>query len=1059
MKQLKSIFFALVFTFVISTIHAGAQVSGSVVGTVLDASGAVVSRAKISLTNIATNVTQTTVTSEAGDFRFPLVPVGLYRLEVEHSGFQPTVLDNLSVALGETRQADVRLAVAGTSEKVVVTSQVATVQTQSGAVEGVVEKADVVNLPLNGRNFVELVALQPNAVPSPHTSFFRNLGGYNVVAGAPVSATAVTVDGVNIRDINDPRVNISLNPDVVQEFQENQSNYSAQLHSAGGAQINLVTKSGTNSFHGSVFEFLRNDVLDAKNFFDAGKKPPFRQNQFGFSLGGPIRKNKTFFFAGYEGLRIVKHETFQYTVPTEAERAGDFTGEPQIFDPSTFNAGTNTRQPFPSNKIPITSQSQTSLNALNLLFPHPNLPGDVNNLVGGPPDNSTNDQFSIRIDHKIGEKDSLFGRYIYYNYRRLTGIFTSLPNFSDNFNTPSQNAAIGYVHLFGTTTVNQFRVGYHRMTQVLQDTQINVKINDAIGITGTSTTFFGNPAINISGLGGTGGISNAPNNRSDNGYYLYDDLSHTHGKHALGVGFNVSAEQVNGGINAFARGLFQFNNTYTSQIGNPSTGSAVADFLLGFPSFSERGLGLGFRHFRQKRYGAYVNDDWRATANLTLNLGLRYEYFEPAYEKDDKLSGFDTATGQIVIAGKTGFPRGLRDSNHKDFQPRIALAYRVGGSNKTVIRGGYGLNFMPLTVFPTPFLNLLNEPFFTFQSFNGNPVTPNLTLANAFPAGLGVPSTFLFSVARHFKDPYLQQWSLALQREVIRDTTITVGYMANHGSRLRNSQQIDSPPAGPGDIQSRRPFPAFSGISSYENIGTSNYQSGYLKAERQFRNGFGFLISYTYAKLLDIGGIVDPGDLDDTLGRDPRNPGAEYGRDFFDARQRFVASYVWELPVGKGRRLGGNWPGYLQQSIGNWQVNGIFTVQSGLPITPVLGFDNSNTGNFYDRPDTVGNPNNGPKKVTQWFNTSAFALPAPFTFGNTGRNTIDGPGIRTVDFSLFKNFVFSESKSLQFRAEFFNLLNHPNFDPPGVTFGTPSFGVIGGAADPREIQFALKFIF
>jgi hypothetical protein len=1057
MKQLKSIFFALVFTFVISTIHAGAQISGSVVGTVLDASGAVVPHTKVSLTNVATNVTQTTVSTDAGDFRFPIVPVGKYRLEAEQTGFSPTVIENLSVALGEATQADVRLGVAGTAEKIVVTSQVAAVQTQSGAVEGLVDKSDVVNLPLNGRNFVELVALQPNAVPSPHTSFFRNLGGYNVVAGAPVSATAVTVDGVNIRDLNDPRVNISLNPDVVEEFQENQSNYSAQQGLAGGAQINLVTKSGTNQFHGSAFEFLRNDVLDAKNFFDAGKKPPFRQNQFGFSIGGPIIKNRTFFFAGYEGLRIVKHETFQYTVPTEAERVGNFSGEPQIFDPSTYDAGTNTRQPFPNNQI--TNISQTSQNALNLLFPHPNLPGDVNNLVGNPPDNSTNDQFSIRIDHKIGQQDSLFGRYIYYNYRRVTGIFTSLPNFADNFNTPSQNAAIGYVHVFAPTTVNQFRVGYHRMTQVLQDTRINDKINAEIGITGTSTTFFGSPAISISGLGGTGGISNAPNNRSDNGYYLYDDLSHNHGKHAFSVGFNASAEQVNGGINSFARGFFSFTNMYTSQVGNPSTGSAVADFLLGFPSFSERGLGIGFRHFRQRRYGAYFNDDWKATSNLTVNAGLRYEFFQPGYEKDNHLSGFDPSTGQIVVAGTKGFPRGLRDSNHLDFQPRIGLAYRVGGSNKTVIRGGYGVNFMPLTVFPTPFLNLLNEPFFTLQSFNGNPITPNLTLADAFPAGLGVSSTSLFSIDRHFKDPYLQQWNLALQREVLQDTTITVGYLANHGSRLRNAQQINSPPAGPGDIQSRRPFPAFTGITSYENIGRSNYQSGYIKAERRFRGGLGFLVSYTYAKLLDTGGIVDPGDLDDTLGRDPRNPNAEYGRDFFDARHRFVASYVWELPVGKGRRVGGNWPGYLQQTIGNWQVNGIFTLQSGLPITPVLGFDNSNTGNFYDRPDTVGNPNSGPKTVTQWFNTNAFALPAPFTFGDTRRNTIDGPGIKTVDFSLFKNFTLGESRSLQFRAEFFNLLNHPNFDPPGVVFGTPSFGVIGGAADPREIQFALKFVF
>src|SRR5581483_5122870 len=505
----------------------------------------------------------------------------------------------------------------------------------------------------------------------------------------------VTVDGVNIRDLNDPRVNISLNPDVIQEFQENQSNYSAQMGMAGGAQVNLVTKSGTNTFHGSAFEFLRNDKLDASNYFDT-KKPPFRQNQFGVSFGGPIIRNRTFFYGGYEGLRIVQHETFLYTVPTEAERAGNFAGQPQIFDPATYNPATGLRQPFPGNVIPTSRMSQVSLNALSL-FPHPNLPGDSANLSGNPPNNSTNDQFSIRIDHKLGENDSLFGRYIYYNYRRLTGIFTSLPNFSDNFNTPSQNAAIGYIHLFGPATVNQFRVAYHRMTQVLQDVQINVPINQQLGITGTSTRFLGNPAISISGLGSTGGISNAPNNRSDNGYYIYDDLTHSLGKHELGIGFNAAFEQVNGGINAFARGFFVFSNNYSAQVGDASTGSAVADFLLGYPSFSMRGLGVGFRHFRQSRYGLYLNDNWRATKSLTVNLGIRWEYFQPAYEKDNQLSGFDTTTGQIVVAGASGFPRGLRESNHKDFSPRAGLAYQI--NNKTVVRGGYGLNFMPLTVF------------------------------------------------------------------------------------------------------------------------------------------------------------------------------------------------------------------------------------------------------------------------------------------------------------------------------------------------------------------------
>ena len=1057
MKRL-AMLLALAFMFLVPTARLHAQVTGTVVGTVSDASGAVIPQAMVVLKNLATNVTLTTTSSGTGDFSFPLVPVGQYSASAEVTGFNRAEIPTLTVALGEATRIDIRLAVGGTIQQVQVHSEVAAVQAESGAVEGVVERADVVNLPLNGRNFIELVSLEPNAVPSPTTSFFRNLGGYNVVAGAPVSATAVTVDGVNIRDLNDPRVNIALNPDVVQEFQESQSNYSAGQGLAGGAQVNLVTKSGTNSFHGSAFEFFRNDILDARNFFDKAK-PPYRQNQFGGSFGGPIRKDKTFFFVGYEGLRIAQRETFLYTVPTMAERSGDFTGQPQVFDPSTYNPGTGLRQPFLNNMIPSGEISQTSLNALKLLYPVPNLPGNVNNLLGTPVNNSTNDQFSVRIDQRLGEKDSLFGRYIYYNYRRLTDIFASLPNFLDNFNTPSQNAAIGYIHTFGPTTVNQFRVGYHRMTQLLGDIQIHVPIDQQIGITGTSPIFLGSPSISISGIGTTGGISNAPNDRSDNGFYLYDDLSHNVGNHELSMGFDGEYDQVNGGYNPDSRGAFRFTDNYTAQVGEPqTTGSAIADFLLGFPSTSEVGLGVGFRHFRQKHYGIYFNDNWHVTKNLTVNAGLRWEHFGPAYETDNHLSGFNQYTGQLVTAGTDGTPDGLRQTNWKDFDPRLGFAYRIGGSNRTVVRGGYAINFMPLLTFPAPFSSLVNIPFFSLETFNGNSPIPNLTLANAFPAGLGIPSTTLVSIDPHFKDPYLQYWNLAVEHEVA-STLFTVGYMANHGSDLRNSQSINQPPAGPGPLQSRRPFPNFSTITSYENIGMSNYESGYVKAERRFSGGLGFLVSYTYAKLLDTGGIVDPGDLSDTLGRNPLDPSAEYGRDYFDVRHRLVGSSVWQLPVGRGHTLGGDWPGYLQQTLGNWQLNGILSLQSGLPISPILGFDNSNTGNFQDRPNTVCNPNTGPRTIHEWFNTSCFAAPPQFSYGNTRRNTIDGPPLKNLDLSIFKDFKFTESKSLEFRAEFFNSLNHANFNPPGTTFGTSSFGVISSAGIPRQIQFALKLLF
>jgi hypothetical protein len=1034
------------------------QTSGQIVGSLRDGSGAIIPFAFLSLTNLSTNVSQQTTTTSSGDFVFPIVPVGSYSITAEKAGFEKATVRDVTVVLGQSTRVDLTLRVAGTATSVNVSAAVETLQTTSAAVKGLVAHEDIVNLPLNGLNVLQLEALQPNAVPAPKTSFLQNYGGYTIVAGTPAEATSVTLDGVNLRDINDFRTTILINPDAVQEFQESQSNHSASTVLTGGAQVNMVTRSGSNSFHGTLFEFLKNDVLDARNFF-APANPPFRQNQFGGTFGGPIRRDKTFFFGAYEGVRVVEHDPAVFTVPSVAQRAGDFQGGPTIYDPLNLDPATGLRIPFANNVIPSDRISPQSAKALTLLYPLPTRLGTVSNLAGAGPNNQTTDQASVRIDHSLSERDSLYGRYIYYSPRRLSNAFISLPNFADTWNTPAQNAVAGWVHTFGTHTTNQFRLGYQRMTQVLQDSQINVPINQQIGITGTSTQFLGNPAISIAGLNGTGGISNAPNNRSDNGYYLYDDLNHVTGSHSLNAGVFVAYEQVNGGYNSFARGQFVFRTQYTSQIGSGSQGSAVADFLLGYPATSAVGLGTGFRNFRQKRTGLYVADSWRATSNLTVDLGLRWEYFGPGHELRDHLSGFDPQTGQIVIAGANGVPSGLRNAHNTDFQPRVGVAWRVRGSTKTVARAGYGLNFMPLLMFPFPFSMLVNTPFFTALSVVANPVTPNLTLANAFPAGLGSVSTSLRSINKNFADPYIQQWNFSVERELPFGAVLSVGYLGNHGVRLANDQNINPPYAGPGVIQDKRPFPAFSTITSFENIGASKYNAGFVKLERRFAGSFMLRASYTYSKLLDMGGINSDNDIGTTLPRNPLNPNAEYGRSTFDSRHRFVSNFVWRLPVGRGQALGRQWPAALDLVAGGWQANGIVTSQTGLPVTPFLSFDNSNTGLGQDQPDCIANPNNGPRTTAQWFNTAAFALPQRYTYGNCGRNIITGPGITNIDFSVFKIFRVTEKMNLQFRSEFFNLLNHPNFNQPGTTFGTASFGVITSALDPRIIQFALKLTF
>ncbi len=1058
MKQHRILAWALVLVAASAAAPAIAQTSGQIVGTVRDSSGAIIPDAAIALTNVSTNVSQQTSSTSSGDFAFPVVPVGTYMISAEKNGFDKASVADLTVVLGQSTRVDLSLRVAGTSTTVSVSTAVETLQTTSAAVKGLVSHEDIVNLPLNGLNVWQLEALQPNAVPSPRTSFMQNYGGYTVVAGTPAEATSVTLDGVNLRDINDFRTTIQINPDAVQEFQESQSNHSASTILTGGAQVNLVTRSGSNSFHGTLFEFLRNDALDARNFF-AATNPPLRQNQFGGTVGGPIRKDKTFFFAGYEGLRVVQHDAAHYTVPTAAERTGNFQGLATIYDPLSIDPTTGLRVPFANNIIPQSRISPQSAAALNLLYPAPNLPGTVANLAGASPNKQTVDQASVRVDQSLGERDSIYGRYIFYDPRRTSDAFISLPNFSDTWNTPAQNAVLGWVHTFGGHTTNQFRLGYQRMTQVLQDSQIKVPINQMIGITGTSTQFLGNPTIAIAGLNTTGGISNAPNNRSDNGYYLYDDLNHIIGSHSLNAGFFVAYEQVNGGYNSYARGDFVFRDQYTAQIGNGSQGNAVADFMLGYPATSAVGLGTGFRNFRQKRTGIYGGDTWRLTSNLTLDLGLRWEYFGPGYEIRNQLSDFNPQTGSVVFAAQNGEPRGLRSAHDTDFEPRVGLAYRVGGSTKTVIRTGYGLNYMPLLVFPFPFRMLTNAPYFSSLSFVGNPTVPNLTLANAFPAGLGSVSTSLSTINRNFRDPYIQQWNFSVERELPWQLVLTAGYLGNHGVKLANDQNINAPYAGPGATQAKRPFPAFSTVTSFENIGASKYEAGFVKVERRFSAGFTLLASYTLSKLLDMGGINSDNDIGTTLPRNPLNPNADYGRSNFDSRQRFVTSFVWRIPVGTGHALGGQWPAAMQQVVGGWQVNGIISVQTGLPVTPLLSFDNSNTGLGLDEPNCIANPNNGPKTTAQWFTTSAFALPPQYSYGNCGRNIITGPGIADVDFSAFKIFHIWENANLQFRSEFFNLFNHPNFNPPGTTYGTPSFGVITSAGDPRIIQFALKLTF
>ncbi|MBM3774602.1 MAG: TonB-dependent receptor [Acidobacteria bacterium] len=842
--------------------------------------------------------------------------------------------------------------------------------------------------------------------------------------------------------------------DAIQEFKFQATNYSAAFGRASGGQINIASRSGTNEYHGSVWEFLRNDKLDARTFFDR-QRPPYKQNQFGAALGGPILRDKLFFFASYEGFRSRRGISRAATVPTVRMRNGDF-GEiaQQIANPLDVDPSTSQRRPFPGNQIPQSLWSPISVRALQRLYPLPNGPGISNNLIAARSEIIDTDQGTIRTDYRPNTSDSFFFRYTKVRVDRdFPWVFSALPNVSSVWNAPAQNGVIGYTRLFGPRTVNEFKFGANRHTQVLEDVEQRVPVNQQLGIGGLTTDprFQGNPTISMPGFSVTGAISNAPNNRTDNQFVWLDNLSHITGSHNLSMGVLVQRNQQNGAANSNAHGNFSFNGAFT--------GYPVADLLLGFPISAARCCvrGDGFRNYRKTDYGVYFQDDWKTTPNLTLNLGIRWEYFQPPFEVTDRLSMPDLTAvpaTRILLAGRDGHSRSLRTSvDRNDWGPRFGFAYTLGPGRKTVVRGGYGI-FFNATNLVYAFRMSGNPPFVDQESFLSSAATPQLSLSNPFPSGLGIPSLVYSGIERGLRDPYNQNWNLSLQRELGFGTVVSAAYIGNKGVKLVSVENANAPEIGAGAIGPRRPIPGLSNFTLQGSRGKSIYHALELKAERRFSRDLSFLSSFVWAKCIDAPGNAINGDGSPAGIRDPRNTRLNRGLCQADIRKRFVANFLYALPFG--RNLKG-----AAGILSGWQLASIFNFEDGQPFSVMVPNDASNTGRFTDTADVVPgqNPNDGPRTPTRWFNTAAFRATTPLTHGTGGRNIVIGPGVARVDFSVHKDFRLAERHTLEFRGEFFNLFNRANFFQPGNAFGTASFGVISGAFDGRDVQFSLKYSF
>ncbi len=1032
----------------------------SIRGTLNDASQARLSGIPIKLVLIDSGEVRTTTSSDNGEFAISALAPGSYRLEVEQTGYKKYI-QSVTLKVNQELRLDVSLEVGPLVEQVVVTAPQAPLKKDSPAIGTVIENRQITQLPLDGRNFLDLSLLVPGAVPAAPGSAGSVRGDFAFnVNGQREDSNSFLLDGVyNI----DPKLNtFGVKPpvDAVREFEMLTSTYDASFGRNAGAQVNVVLKSGSNAYHGTAYEFFRNAVLDARNFFAPAdqKDPRYQRNQFGFSLGGPVIKNRTFFFTDYEGTRVREGITRVTNVPTLAERAGDFS---QSLFPAPLIPGFGI--PFPGNRLPAEFINPIG-RAIAALYPAPNRNVAFGNFVSSPILRDRNDHFDVRIDHLFSNSSQLAARYSFTDrdlFDPFSGpTFAAVPGFGNRVPRRGQNLMIGETRILSSALVNEVRFAFNRVAgSVLQESQ-GTSINNQVGLPELSSNprDFGLSFITITGFSDLGDEFNNPQQSVTNTFQILDNLSYARGRHLAKFGFDFRALQQNAFRDVQSRGFL----TFSSQA--PLTGNALADLLLGLPITTGGARLDNHQHLRGESYNFYVNDSFRLRPNLTLSVGLRYEYNSPPVDPEDRANLYDPATQSLVRVGTNGVPRSGYEPDRNNLAPRLGLAWTLGSKGNTVVRTGYGVYYDQSALAPSEGL-YFNPPFFNLQVFFPLQGLP-LSLSDPFPANFPFqfPSS-AFAFQRDLRTPYVQHWNASIQQQLGKSRMLELAYVGSKGTKLITARDINQPGPSPAPVN-LRPVPQFSDITFEESSANSSYNSLQVRFEQRLDFGLSILSSYTLAKSIDNASSFFSSAGDPNFPQDSFNTRAERGRSNFDVRQRFSLSYGYDLPFGKGRSMLAD-NGLLTTLLSGWQTYGIVTLQSGRPFTVALlsEIDNSNTGRSNlgfganDRPNVIGDPSLSHRTPDQWFNTAAFAF-SPFgTFGDAGRNILDGPGFQNVNASLMKTTRLKEGLDLQFRAEAFNLFNHPNFDLPDNFLGSPTFGRILSAQSPRHIQFGLKLLF
>ena len=1024
-------------------------------GTIFDPNGAAIPGASVAVTRLETGEVRTATTNSEGEYAIASLPAGEYEVKVQSTGFG-SYSKKIELLVNQERRFNVDLRPAGPAIDYEVLSEPVPLKNDSASLGTVIENRQITGLPLDGRNFYELSLLVPGAVPPAQGSAGSVRGDFSFsVNGAREDANNFLLDGVyNV----DPKLNtfgVRPSVDAIREFEMLTSTYDASFGRNPGAQVNVILNSGSNDFHGSAFEFHRNAALDARNFFAPASepKPKYIRNQFGGALGGPIKHDRTFFFADYEGTRSREGITRITNVPTAEERVGNFSH-------SVFGVPTNpfTGMPFTNGIIPDFFQNSVG-RAIAALYPLPNRNVPFQNFVSSPVLRDDNDSFDARVDHRLNDRADLTFRYSFGDrdlFEPFTGpSFSVVPGFGDTVKRRSQNGMGALTLVLTPRLVNESRVAFNRVaSSVTQEASV---MNSEVGLPTISPRErdLGLSFITITGFSPLGDEGNNPQDSVTNVYQFLNNSSYVHGNHVVKFGADLRFSQQNAFRDVESRGRLQFSPFFQL------TGNALGDLLLGFPLLTSVAHVDNPQKIRTESYNFFINDSYRVTPRLTLNAGLRYEYNSPPVDADDRATIYDVVTRNLVPVGTNGVPRSGFDADKNNFAPRVGLAWSF--DEKTVLRGGYGVYYDQSPLSPAEAL-YFNSPFFDNNIFFSLPGLP-LTLNDPFPSFFPFPlPDSALAIQRDLRTGYMQHWNFNVERQVFSGSVLEVAYVGSKGTKLLTARDINQPQPGivsPGIPVVPRPDPRFDDIDLLESRANSNYNALQVRYQQRLTRGFSALASYTWAKSIDDASNFFTSAGDPNFPQNSYDVAAERGLSNFDVRHRFSLSYSYALPFKKPGA------GLVASLVNGWETFGIVTLQSGRPFTVALlpEIDNSGTGRSIlgfganDRPNVVGNGELSNPTTDQWFNTAAFAFPFPGTFGNAGRNILEGPGFQNVNMSILKNTRFNERFNLQFRAEAFNLFNHANFNLPDNFLGSPTFGRITSARDPRHIQFGLKLLF